>query len=184
MNASGSCCCMKFLNRIASIRLITVKIMYLSRPVNAPLPRQVVALRCNSLVMKSQIGFGFVHTTLKYLHKLILSITLSTSKDEIPIPNTENNAVSISNTKKLAQLINPFVMSKARPISKEVYFRSIIARISVPPLDAPTLNKMAEPVAGSTTAKQSSRRGSSVSGRDSGEIHSKVETARDNNILQ
>ncbi len=49
--------------------------------------------------------------------------------------------------------------NSAAPIFNVVYFFRIIAIISVPPLDAPTLNRIAEPNAGSTTAYTSSSTG-------------------------
>lgn len=184
INAVGSSSLIKLRSFTASVLFITVKIICLSFPVKAPTPSQVVALRCSSFVIKSQMGFGFVHTTLKYLHKLMLSITLSINKDEIPNHNNEYKVVVMSKTKKLHNVITPFVTSNARPISRDVYFFNIMAIISVPPLEAPTLNKMADPRAGSIIAKQSSKNGSLVKGKDKGESHSSTEIEVDNKILQ
>ena len=57
---------------------------------------------------------------------------------------------------------------RARPISRLVYLCRIMAAISVPPVEAPTLNTMAAPTAGRITAKHSSRNTSCVSGKLSG----------------
>ena len=60
------------------------------------------------------------------------------------------------------------------PISKLVRLAKMSAMISVPPEDAPILNKMAEPAAGRMTAKQNSKNKSLVKGSVSGQIHSKA----------
>ena len=59
-------------------------------------------------------------------------------------------------------------ISSARPISMLAYLRSSMAIMSVPPVDAPMLKRMAEPRAGSPTEKMSSRKGSSVKGASMG----------------
>ena len=64
--------------------------------------------------------------------------------------------------KKPARTKTASEMNKARLISRFVYFFKIIATISVPPEDAPTLNVIAEPIAIQPIAKISSRRGSPV----------------------
>ena len=55
-----------------------------------------------------------------------------------------------------------------------MYLCRIIATISVPPVDAPMLNTMPLAMAGSATAKHSSRRVSSVKGCDTGNIFSHI----------
>ena len=72
----------------------------------------------------------------------------------------------------------------ARPMSKLEYFFSIMAMISVPPLEAPILNRMADPRAGSAMAKQSSSMGCSVRGPLIGQILSIAESANERRILQ
>ena len=52
---------------------------------------------------------------------------------------------------------------------RDVYLRRIIATISVPPEDAPTLNRIADPTAGSPTANISSTRGWDVIGASIGQ---------------
>ena len=52
----------------------------------------------------------------------------------------------------------------AMPMFMLVYLRTIIAMMSVPPLEAFRLNRIAEPNAGSRTAKHSSSSGWLVSG--------------------
>ena len=71
----------------------------------------------------------------------------------------------MSNTKKPAIVNKISEASKPFPMSTLVYFFNIMAITSVPPLDAPILNRMAEPMAGSTIAKISSSNGSLVSGQ-------------------
>lgn len=161
-----------------------MKTMNLSLPVKAPFPWQVVALRCSSSVINVQIGSGLLHITLKYLHWLMLSITLSTRRDVTPSPRIEYSAVSISKTKKLAKVIMQLVASNAFPMSNEVYFRRIIAIISVPPLEAPILKRIAEPMAGRMIAKHNSNTGWSVNGASSGCTHSKIEIVTDSRMLQ
>ena len=68
--------------------------------------------------------------------------------------NTRNPA----RVKIRSEIIKPF------PISTLVYFLRIIAITSVPPLEAPILNKIAEPSAGNKIAKINSNNGSLVSG--------------------
>lgn len=58
--------------------------------------------------------------------------------------------------------------SSAMPIFREVYFLRIMATMSVPPLEASRLKRMAEPTAGSPTAKRSSISGWEVSGAERG----------------
>jgi hypothetical protein len=61
-------------------------------------------------------------------------------------------------------VINKSTTNNVVPILKLVYFLKIIANISVPPPDAPILNKMAALIAGKVTANINSNTGSSVIG--------------------
>ena len=83
-------------------------------------------------------------------------------KERIVSPSKEYNPVLISKIKNPAIVINRSESIRAGPILKLEYFFKIIAIISVPPLELPMLNKMAEPRAGSAIAKQSSSIGWSV----------------------
>ena len=141
------------------MRFITVKIMYLSSPLNAPFAWTMVALLCISSLMKSQIGCGFLQTTLKYFERFKLSINPSIMKERSARPRKEYNPVWMSNTKKPATVIKRSVTSRAFPMLKLVYFFIIMATTSVPPLDAPILNRTAEPMEGSAMANISSKRG-------------------------
>ena len=69
-------------------------------------------------------------------------------------------------------------------MSKLEYFFRIMAMMSVPPLEAPILNRMADPSAGSATAKQSSSMGWSVSGLSMGQMRSMAERATESRMLQ
>ena len=69
--------------------------------------------------------------------------------------------------------------SSARPTSRPVYLERIMATMSVPPVEAPTLNTMALPMAGRATAKHSSSRVSSVKGWGMGYTFSKSDTKAD-----
>ena len=62
-------------------------------PENAPCAWQTVALRFNSCTIKSQIGFGLSHTTLKYLERLKLSIKVSIINERIASPRNEYSPV-------------------------------------------------------------------------------------------
>ena len=59
-------------------------------------------------------------------------------------PHRENRPVVISNTKQAETAISRSTASKAVPIFIEVYFFRIMATMSVPPLEAPMLNMIAE----------------------------------------
>ena len=63
------------------------------------------------------------------------------------------------NAKQPASVIRKSVASSAFPMSMLVYFFMIMAIISVPPLEAPMLKRIAEPTAGRAMAKISSRKG-------------------------
>ena len=155
INAEGSSSLIKLRSRTACGRFSAVKMTYLSFPENAPCAWQTVALRFNSCTIKSQIGFGLSHTTLKYLERLKLSIKVSIINERIASPRNEYSPVAMSNMKQPATVISTSVIKRACPISTLEYFFRIMAMISVPPLEEPMLNRIAEPRAGSAMAKQS-----------------------------
>ena len=64
-------------------------------------------------------------------------------------PSSENRPVRISNTNIAENAMSVSLTSSALPISRLVYFLRIIATISVPPLEALQLKRIAEPTAGS-----------------------------------
>ena len=134
--------------------------------------------------MKLQIGSGSSHTTLKYLDRLKFSIKVSTIKERIVSPSNEYNPVLISKIKKPAIVIKRSENIRAGPILKLEYFFKIIAIISVPPLELPMLNKIADPKAGSAIAKHSSRIGWSVNGSFIGQMRSRKESVNESKILQ
>ena len=156
INAEGSSSLIKLRSRTACGRFSAVKMTYLSFPENAPCAWQTVALRFNSCTIKSQIGFGLSHTTLKYLERLKLSIKVSIINERIASPRNEYSPVAMSNMKQPATVISTSVIKRACPISTLEYFFRIMAMISVPPLEEPMLNRIAEPRDGSAMAKQSS----------------------------
>ena len=107
INAEGSSSLIKLRSRTACGRFSAVKMTYLSFPENAPCAWQTVALRFNSCTIKSQIGFGLSHTTLKYLERLKLSIKVSIINERIAaavkgagidiyVPKTEDNDVVVN----------------------------------------------------------------------------------------
>ena len=146
------------------MRFSAVKMIYLSSPLNAPFASTIVAPRWISSLIKSQIGCGLEHTTLKYLDRFRLSINPSIIKERSASPRKEYSPVSISKTKQPARVMKKSVTSRAFPMLKLVYFFMIIATTSVPPLEAPMLNNTADPIDGSAMANASSRRGWFVSG--------------------
>ncbi len=75
------------------------------------------------------------------------------------------------------------LMKSAFPMSTLLYFFTIIAMMSVPPVDAPILKRIAEPTAGRPTAKKSSSSGSSVKGASIGCMRSNPQTILDINML-
>lgn len=91
-------------------------------PENAPCAWQTVALRFNSCTIKSQIGFGLSHTTLKYLERLKLSIKVSIINERIASPRNEYSPVAMSNMKQPATVISTSVIKRACPISTLEYF--------------------------------------------------------------
>ena len=101
---------------------------------------------------------------VKYLHRLILSMTLSTTSDFARSPQSEQSPVCASNTKHEAMTIPRSTRNSAPPMFSFVYFLRIMAIISVPPPDAPILNMIAALNAGSTIAYISSSTGCVVSG--------------------
>ena len=58
-----------------------------------------------------------------------------------------------------------------------------MAMISVPPLEAPILNRIADPIAGRKIAKTSSSIGSVVSGTGIGQIRSNADSPKDMSML-
>ena len=64
-------------------------------------------------------------------------------------------------------------------MSRVVYLRMIMAMMSVPPLEAPTWKRMAEPMAGRATAKMSSRNGWFVMGPLMGRTRSSTQMRPD-----
>ena len=87
-------------------------------------------------------------------------------------------------TKQAERATRKSASSSARPMSMLVYFRSSIAMISVPPVEAPMLKSRAEPRAGIPTAKISSRIGSSVRGVSTGQIHSIAQITTERRTLE
>lgn len=75
-----------------------------------------------------------------------------------------------------AQTIAMSTANRALPISTSVRLRKIMARMSVPPVDAPMSKTRALPSAGRSTAKQTSKVRSPVMDCVTGKIHSKSET--------
>ena len=117
----------------------------------------------------------------KNLHRLMLSITESTTKAFIKRPSREKSPVFMPKSQQAETAIRPSLTKRALPISSRlVYFLSIIATISVPPLEALLLKSSAEPTAGSIIAKQSSRRGWSVKGVSMGKNFSISQVSAEN----
>ena len=106
---------------------------------------------------------------LKHLHRLMFSITSSITRDLAARPMVENSPVSGPNTKKEAATEAMSTNMRTVPMFKLVCFFRIMAIMSVPPLDAPMWNRMAVLMAGRKMANISSKSGSVVSGRDSGQ---------------
>ena len=131
INAEGSSSLIKLRSRTACGRFSAVKMTYLSFPENAPCAWQTVALRFNSCTIKSQIGFGLSHTTLKYLERLKLSIKVSIINERIASPRNEYSPVAMSNMKQPATVISTSVIKRACPISTLEYFFSHVYQWSV-----------------------------------------------------
>jgi len=91
----------------------------------------------------------------------------------------ENSPVSASKMKKEARTDATSTSISTVPIFMLVCFFMIMAMISVPPLDAPILNKIAVPMAGRKIANISSRSGSEVRGFVNGQIRSRRERLTD-----
>ena len=98
-------------------------------------------------------------------------------------PRLENNPVVGPNTKKAMTTDVRSTSSKALPIFMLVCFFKTMATISVPPLDAPILNRMADPKPGQKIAKISSSSGSWVRGLVRGHSRSNAERLKDISIL-
>ena len=167
----------------AWLRFIIVIITVLLLCSYAPSARYTVALRPSLCVIKSQIGSGSLQIIVKYLHRLMLSITLSTTSDFASRPHSEQSPVCASNTKQEAATIPRSTTNSAAPIFIVVYFFKIIATISVPPPEAPILNSTAELKAGRTMAYINSSTGSSVSGPSIGNSRSARLSATDISTL-
>ena len=105
---------------------------------------------------------------MKLFRRFRDSMTVSTSTLLRARPSTEHRPVSTSKNRNVEAAMSTSEHSRARPISRLVYFRRIMARISVPPVEPSRLKRMAEPKAGKATAKNSSRIFWSVSGPLSG----------------
>ena len=125
-------------SKIAWGRFITVMITVFGAWVKAPFASYTVALWFSLSVMKRQIGSGLLQMMLKDLHRLIFSITESIRKDFTTRPNAEYNPTCIPNVKNEIPTTVASAKNSALPILMLVNFRSIIAIISVPPLEAPT----------------------------------------------
>ena len=103
-------------------------------------------------------------------------MTPSTTKD-LPIrPRKLYRPLEMPKMKAAPQTIRTSLAIRAEPMFKEVCLVRIMATISVPPVDAPMLKTMALPMAGSSTAKISSSRVSSVKGAGMGQMASHSET--------
>jgi hypothetical protein len=100
-------------------------------------------------------------------------MTESTSTDFRARPSREKRPVSTSKTRRAEAAMKTSEASSARPTSMPVYFFRIIAIMSVPPVEAPMLKRMAAPRAGRRTAKKSSSIFSPVKGRERGKNRSK-----------
>ena len=151
----------------------------------------------------AQSGFVTGWVGDMYFRDINFDLTLSASSFDL-LSNIENQTINsllhlsrgifgadfgsssavISNTKNPAAVIRASESRRARPMSKLEYFFRIMATISVPPLEAPMLKRIAEPSAGRAMAKQSSSMGWSVSGPLIGQIRSITERATDSRILQ
>lgn len=102
--------------------------------------------------MKWQMGSGLSQMMLKYLQRLIDSMTLSMTRDLTMRPTKEKRPVLMSKTKQAESATIRSVKKRAAPMSVLVCFFKIMATMSVPPLDAPMLKRMADPKAGSAIA--------------------------------
>ena len=101
---------------------------------------------------------------LKHLHRFKLAITSSITRDLAASPMVENSPVSGPKIKKEETTAAASTSMSTVPMLKLVYFFRIMARMSVPPLEAPIWNRIALPKAGRKMAKRSSRTGSVVRG--------------------
>ena len=152
--------------------MTTVSIINLCCPVYAPFASTTVAERLSSFPIKSIIGFVSLHTILIYLHKLIFSITLSITRAFTPRPSIDISPVFTPYIGKVSAANMQSADISALPIFIEVYFLRRTASMSVPPDEAPMLNKIALPTAGKKIAYTSSIIVSFVTGPLSGTIYS------------
>ena len=91
----------------------------------------------------------------------------------------ENRPVSGPKTKNEAATEATSTSISTVPMFKLVCFFKIMAMMSVPPLEAPMLNRMALLMAGRKMANINSKSGSVVSGRSRGHTRSSTERPRD-----
>ncbi len=113
----------------------------------------------------------------------MFSIALSMTTVFIMRPRQEKRAVFTLKTRNAERVISTSEINSARPTSVPVCFCTIIAMMSVPPEEAPILNRMAEPNEGRTTAKIKSSIGSSVTGWLIGKNFSRAETKTESATL-
>ena len=105
------------------------------------------------------------------------------TRDLAASPMVENSPVSGPNTKNEDATAATSTSIRTVPMFRLVCFFKIMAMISVPPLDAPRLKRMAVPTAGRKIANISSSRGSSVRGRASGQTRSRRDKVKDISML-
>ena len=96
---------------------------------------------------------------VKDLLRFMFSITKLTVRLLVPRPSRENSPVVAPKAGKAAAAMKKSARNRALPMSALVYFLRIMAMMSVPPVEAPTLNSTAAPTEGSSTPKISSSRG-------------------------
>ena len=84
----------------------------------------------------------------------------------------ENRPVSMPKATQAITVITQSLAMSALPMFRVVNLRSSMPTMSVPPLEASRLNRMAEPTAGSPTAKSSSISGWEVMGALNGTARS------------
>ena len=110
----------------------------------------------------------------KAFRRLKDSMAESTSTDLRARPSREHRPAWMSKITRAAAAMATSEKSRACPTSRPVYFFRIMAAMSVPPEEAPMLNRMAEPKAGRMTANKSSSISWSVRGPARGQSTSKT----------
>ena len=105
------------------------------------------------------------------------------TRDLAARPMVENSPVSGPKMKNEEAAAATSTSMRTVPMLRLVYFLSIMAMISVPPLEAPRLKRMAVPTAGRKMANSSSSRGSVVSGLLKGQTRSSRDRLMDMTIL-